>query len=64
MGRGPQMLSPPLWLVGPATFKADDKQHGKGTEEWPDGAKYEGEYEADFLFKGSEEGAFRFLMIF
>ncbi len=22
----------------------DDKQHGKGTEEWPDGAKYEGQY--------------------
>ena len=22
----------------------DDKQHGKGIETWPDGAKYEGSY--------------------
>jgi len=29
----------------------DDKQHGHGTESWPDGARYEGNYE-----DGKKEG--------
>lgn len=32
-------------------FWKDDKQHGHGVEEWPDGAKYVGEY-----FEGAKNG--------
>lgn len=29
----------------------NDKQHGRGVENWPDGAKYEGQY-----FEGKKHG--------